>query len=61
MKDSHKQQKQQDTERNAHTPSKARKDKPLSFLEREDNDNRGRQESDRFVEERRKQWNQGLS
>lgn len=62
MKDRNEQQKPQDVDRNLDIPSEAGREKHINFLEEEDNNNnRGGQERDRFVEERRREWQKGLS
>jgi hypothetical protein len=63
MKDRNEQQKPQDVDRNLDIPSEASTEKHINFLDEEDNNNSNRdwQGSDRFVEERRKEWQKGLS
>jgi hypothetical protein len=62
MKDRNEQQKPQDVDRNLDIPSEASREKHINFLDEEDDNNsRGRQERDSFVEERRREWQKGLS
>ncbi|HEY0066222.1 MAG TPA: hypothetical protein VGB46_02630 [Flavisolibacter sp.] len=62
MKDRNEQQKPQDVDPHLDIPSEANREKHINFLDEEDNNNnRGSQEHDRFVEERRKEWQKGLS
>lgn len=62
MKDRNEQRKPQDMDRSLDIPSEAGREKHINFLDEEDNNNsRGGQERDSFVEERRKEWQKGLS